>query len=1044
MQTPILQYDFTSVSSTIVPDITGHGFAGVIRGADRGGALMQMATVFGNSCHTLRLTGAANGGWLQLPDGVLNLPTQSTGLTISFYCKLQVPKYYTTLCSFGTDSCFYLSALPDPEAPDKILISPGATKGGRSQEAALSQWLSVSADTWYHFTMTMDAAPQANITFYLDGKRAGTFVHRRMSVSDLLDCHDCFFGYGALSQCPAALSLGNLHLYHALLGDAEIGRLFAVTNEARLQMEAAELFTLFQEPVSSSISLPAKGKLMTTICWESMTSKVIASDGSLCRPPAGLPDACARLRATITYQESSLIQDFCFMVPAMPDTATLLSMDLDSVHLPWPEHVTAPLVLPTKGPNGSTFHWTSNREDIFSPATGQLHRPLDMPVKLVLVLTASLSGMQKDCSFSLKVWPDDSRLPAFDAPLHYAPATDARPLPVTHPIPLARISLKEHSLLGENQRRCCDYLLLLDADRMLYNFRKAFGQNTGSTPPPGGWEEPAGLLRGHSTGHMLSALALAFSATGNTAFLEKAEGMIQELYNLQQLSMGDPAAFQTVCTPSNAAQSLWSNTPATWGEGFLSAYSPDQFALLEQLTPYATIWAPYYTLHKLLAGFLDCFEHLQSEAALTCARGIGDWVYRRLSVIDASLRASMWRLYIAGEYGGMNESLARLYAITGESAYLEAAKMFDNPGIFDGLADNEDTIRGIHANQHIPQIIGALAEYEATHDPYYYRVARNFWYLVTNHYMYAIGGVGRGENFKEPDVLASHIESDRNCETCAAYNLLKLTGMLYRYEPTNSCYMDYYERTLINQIAASQNPVVMPHAHHGVTYMLPIGPGARREYSNDYEDFTCCHGTGMENHVRYMEHAYHVTDGEEQLYVNLFFSSTFALEKKQLFFTMHAPFPGETATLTITGDAALTLHIRIPDWCREEFCLFLNGMPLPKANDKSGYYTLSRTFHTGDTLTIHMPYRLHLCSTPDLLDQTHIASILYGPLVMTAISDTTDWITLRLPPVLEEAFTMKTAQMPVLWYDDLKFIPMYQAHNLPYHTYFKILPMGGA
>ena len=77
--------------------------------------------------------------------------------------------------------------------------------------------------------------------------------------------------------------------------------------------------------------------------------------------------------------------------------------------------------------------------------------------------------------------------------------------------------------------------------------------------------------------------------------------MIHELRELQKLSKGKPQDFQTACTPSSAAQSKWSTDPSTWGEGFISAYSPDQFALLEQYTPYATIWAPYYTLHKLLA-----------------------------------------------------------------------------------------------------------------------------------------------------------------------------------------------------------------------------------------------------------------------------------------------------------------------------------------------------------------------------------------------------------------------------------------------------------
>jgi hypothetical protein len=39
----LAHYDFSGVSSTIVPDQTGNGFAGVIRGCDRGGALYAAA-----------------------------------------------------------------------------------------------------------------------------------------------------------------------------------------------------------------------------------------------------------------------------------------------------------------------------------------------------------------------------------------------------------------------------------------------------------------------------------------------------------------------------------------------------------------------------------------------------------------------------------------------------------------------------------------------------------------------------------------------------------------------------------------------------------------------------------------------------------------------------------------------------------------------------------------------------------------------------------------------------------------------------------------
>ena len=373
-------------------------------------------------------------------------------------------------------------------------------------------------------------------------------------------------------------------------------------------------------------------------------------------------------------------------------------------------------------------------------------------------------------------------------------------------------------------------------------------------------------------------------------------------------------------------------------------------------------------------------------------------------------------------------------------------------------------------------MIGAMQEFIATGEAHYYRTAKNFWELVTAHYAYSIGGVGRGENFKEPDILAANIESDRNCETCAAYNMLKLTGMLSCYSPGDSRFMDYYERTLYNQIAASQNPLVRPGAHQGVTYMLPIGPGARREYSNDYEDFTCCHGTGMENHVRYSEHIYHM--GEDGgLYIQLYLSSSFRWEQKGVTLTQTADFPAFESVFTIDRTARLKLYFRIPYWCRDSFSLSVNGVQqtlryaadntdsgisdsdisdaavsdgdifpedtfcgVDSMTDKcGGYAVLERDFAAGDKITVQLPHRLHLCYTPDSYEAMPAASLMYGPFVMTALASGTEWITLSLPPEPEAAFVMAEENgMPVLWYDNLKFVPMYAAHNTPYHTYFKI------
>ena len=809
---------------------------------------------------------------------------------------------------------------------------------------------------------------------YIDGEPAGAFRQRRMDARALEHCAGCFFGTGVFSPMPLGASFTDIRIYGRVLEKEEISSLFHITPEERLRLEAENLEPLFKEPLEKPLSLPGAGQLGVNISWKSLTPDVLSDEGECRRPAAGTGSLTGTLEATLTFQGHVLKAGFRCLIPPLPEDSEIAGQDAAQVSLPFPGHVAGDMPLPASGSSGSVFHWASSRPDIMDDGGHMIGKPYAAPAELVLTLTSEYGKARVTREFPIRILPDRCHpLPRRE---YITAAFPGREIPQIQasPVPMEDISLNPDSIFYDNQQRCLSYLLLLDADRMLYNFRRAYGAPTGKTMPPGGWEEPSGLLRGHSTGHYLSALAHAYASTKDARYRRKAEYIVGELHAMQELAQGEPAAFRTDCTPSNAVQSLWSRTPGNWGKGFLSAYSPDQFALLEEYTPYATIWAPYYTLHKILAGLIDCYQLLGSQDALSCACGIGGWVFARLSATSGEQRAKMWNMYIAGEYGGMNESLSRLYEITKNGDYLEAAQMFDNPGLFQGLAHGRDTISGIHANQHIPQIIGSLEEFRATSDPAYYHLVRNFWELVVNRYMYSIGGVGRGENFREPGILAGNIEDGRNCETCATYNMLKLTGLLYRYAPDHSPYMDYYERALVNHIAASQNPVTRKSAHHGVTYMLPIGPGARKEYGNDYDDFTCCHGTGMENHVRYTEHIYH-RGPDGTLYVNLFMPSEYRWREKGLRLTMDSPFPSQSCRLKIAFEnadapkdaaAALRLKIRIPYWCRDTFRLLLNDKPLPPPEAGAGYYLLERDFSDGDRIAILTPYSLHLCYTEDL------------------------------------------------------------------------------
>ena len=342
----ILLYDFSGVSSTIVPDLTGGGSAGVIRGADRGGAHLGRESVFGRSCPVLTLSGGSRGGYLQLPDGILN---NKNGFSISFYCKLTSLDNYGTICSFGVDHCFYLSVPPDSEDASGFLLSFGATKGGRSQETALEHWNHMPFDTWFHTVLTMDTSQPSRITLYLDGKKAGEASHRRMTALDLNDCQDCFFGFGSMSQNPLSLTLGEIRIFRECLSEDDVCSLFSISDDARTELDAEALFTSFPTSVSADLSLPEYGEFHSTIRWISETPWLVTDSGKVRRPAAGQEDARASMQAEISCGNASRLCHFSFLVAAEPGPEALLREDVDSVEIPYALYLGSPPPLPVCG-----------------------------------------------------------------------------------------------------------------------------------------------------------------------------------------------------------------------------------------------------------------------------------------------------------------------------------------------------------------------------------------------------------------------------------------------------------------------------------------------------------------------------------------------------------------------------------------------------------------------------------------------------------------------------------------------------------------------
>jgi len=586
---------------------------------------------------------------------------------------------------------------------------------------------------------------------------------------------------------------------------------------------------------------------------------------------------------------------------------------------------------------------------------------------------------------------------------------------------LGRVTLKTYAQGGEtpfilNRNKFIDTLAKTDPNSFLYMFRHAFGQpQPEGAKPLGVWDSRDTKLRGHATGHYLSAIAQAYASTGydkalQANFAQKMEYMVNTLYALAQLSgkpkepggpyVADPAAvpygpgkttYNSDLSDTGIRKDYWN-----WGVGFISAYPPDQFIMLEKGAKYGgqktSIWAPYYTLHKIMAGLLDVYEVSGNTKALDIATGMGNWVYARLSRVPADTLIKMWNTYIAGEYGGMNEVMARLYRITANPNYLKTAHLFDNIRVFfgdkahsSGLAKNVDIFRGLHANQHIPQMIGSMEIYRDSHDPEYYKIADNFWYKAVNDYMYSIGGVAGARSPNNAECFTSQpgtlyengFSAGGQNETCATYNMLKLTGDLFLFDPRGEL-MDYYERALYNDILAS-----VAENSPANTYHIPLRPGSIKQFGNpDMTGFTCCNGTALESNTKLQNSIYFKSRDDQALYVNLYIPSTLEWTERHLSIDQTTNYPQEDNTrLTIHGGGKFDLYARVPGWATKGFFVTINGKQQKLAATPGSYLKISRSWKDGDVVELKMPFSFHLDA---VMDQPNIASLFYGPVLLAA------------------------------------------------------------
>ena len=583
------------------------------------------------------------------------------------------------------------------------------------------------------------------------------------------------------------------------------------------------------------------------------------------------------------------------------------------------------------------------------------------------------------------------------------------------------------SRFKENMDRDSVWMVSIDVNRLLHSFRTTAGVFAGreggymTVEKLGGWESLDCELRGHITGHILSAYSLMYAATGSEVFKLKGDSLVNGLSEVQK----------------------------AYGTGYLSAF-PEE--LINRNIRGTSVWAPWYTLHKILSGLIDQYLYSGNSQALNLAQGMANWAYAKLHNLDDGVRRKM----IRNEFGGINESFYNLYALTGNDDYRWLATFFYHNDVIDPLKKRIDDLGTKHTNTFIPKVLAEARNYELTGDIASKNLSEFFWKTMIDKHTFAPGCSSDKEHFFDTNRFSEHI-SGYTGETCCTYNMLKLSKHLFCWNATSDI-ADYYERALYNHILGQQDPKTGM-----VAYFLPLKTGSHKVYSTPFNSFWCCVGSGFESHAKYAESIYFHND--KGVFVNLFIPSVLSWKEKNVEITQFTDFPYEDEVhfkIATEEPSQFTVYLRHPSWSKN-VDVKINGKKLRVRTNSNGYIEIDRTWKSGDEIFVKYHMDLHWEYTTD---NKNIAALLYGPVVLAGKLGTegmkapapysnpklyNDYYTYdyNIPENIEDKTVVKSIKPErsfVKEGDGLKFVsdkgvelePLFDVHRQRYAVYWKI------
>lgn len=541
-----------------------------------------------------------------------------------------------------------------------------------------------------------------------------------------------------------------------------------------------------------------------------------------------------------------------------------------------------------------------------------------------------------------------------------------------------------------------------------------------------GWESPTCQIRGEFLGHWLSSAAHIIASTGDLEIKGKADFIVSEVARCQEENGGE------------------------W-----AAPIPEKY--MEWLGRGKSVWAPQCTVHRNMMGLFDMYTLTGNSQALEILIRWARWFVRWSS----QFTRDQFDNILDVETGGMLESWADLYGVTGEKEHYELIKRYDRRRLFDPLLAGKDMLTNMHANTTIPEINGAARAWEVTGEERWRRVVEAYWQCaVTSRGYYCTGGQTNGEFWTPPNQLSTRL-GDKNQEHCTVYHMMRLAEYLLRWTG-NASYADYWERNLYNGSLAQQHPETGM-----VTYFLPMRSGSTKKWGTPTNDFWCCHGTIIQAHsvipnrIFYEEGANLILSQYIpcQLEWDCHGTSVSLNLSENTHPEAHHRPGSRTYVLKITcrQPEEFTLKFRVPWWVSSSIEVAVNGEIQAVTGDPSSYVQLQRVWHD-DTIQITLPQILNTCPLPDM---PSTVAFMEGPVVLAGVlgdgdpQHGTELLTERtlycgegdptsiLIPDNDREFTRwRIGYRTSGQLHNIRFVPLYEIRDESYAVYFPIEPAG--